>query len=89
MEVLIRLYHFIVYIVQIISLDSIDSVDCLNSVYRFVILNIRTKYVCDNEFVNYVDINIMYRGNCQQYEKCCSLFIQIYIKHWQKQHIPT
>ena len=82
MEVLIMLYDFIVYIVQIIrniSLDSIESVDCLNSVYRFVILNVRTKYVCDNEFFNYVDI--MYRGNCQQYEKCCSLLIQKYIKH--------
>ena len=70
MEVLIRLYHLIVYIVQIIrniSLDSIDSVDCFNSVYRFVILEVRTTYVCDNEYINHVDI--IYCGNCQQYEK--------------------
>ena len=59
MEVFSRLYHFIVYIVQIIrniSLDSIDSVDCFNSVYKFVILDVRTKYVCDNESINHVDI---------------------------------
>ena len=66
MEVLSRLYHFIVYIVctnnkKNISLDSIDSVDCFNSVYRFVILDDRTKYVCDNEYINHVDI--IYRGN--------------------------
>ena len=59
MEVLIRLYHFIVYIAQN------DSVDCFNSVYRFVILDDRTKYLCDNEYINHVDI--MYGGNRQQY----------------------